>query len=934
MADNTSGENLVSQITVTGGNEAAAEIQSFADKGSAAFDKLDASVSKSANDVAASSDRIAASTARAATAIGAAGNSAPAAASKMDIFKTGLKNVEDALGNLTSKIPQLTQAIGRFSQRMAIAGAGVVAAGIKIGNTASQVAGKVNGSSDAFEENTNQLIAANNSMGQAEASSIQYAHSQDALLKQLQQGKISYSQYGQALQQLSSEYDDQMRLNAQLENAQERTRLENERLKKSFEDRKAYAALIDTFGGPLTSSLTQFGNQINQVHQDFITAFSPAGAALVDQIGQAFTKNAPAINAFFQDASSKIQTLIQTNGPQLQKFFENLGSAGASVFNGIIAAAPGVIDFVNNKLVPAFSKVGSILDTVASVVNAVFGTQFTAGGLVAVAIIGQLTGSFKLLFTILKLTGSIGNGVFKIIGESALTLSKLIGGGKLSEGLIKFGTAAVTSGGFFKTFFNIIKAGVPLVITLVEVVAGALGVSFGVALPIVVALGAALYFIIKNVDWKAFGAAAKDALAGLFGILARLAGGLGKIGDSIRGGLSDAWDFVKQKASDALDFIINQFTSFPGNLANIASAVGGLFSSAWDSIKSGAGTALDFIIGQFTAFPGNLANIANAIGGLFSSAWESIKSGAGIAVQFVVDQFNTFSTNLGAIADAIGGLFEAGWQLIKDGASGTVQFITDQWNNLLSFFGTVGGLISSGVDTAWQAIQDAASAAAQFVQDGWNAIVTFFQGIPGTLQATWDGIKTAITTAFQSAWDTVKNAAKSFVDTVKSYLQPLIDLINTIKDGISSALGGDGGGPPGFATGGSPNGHIRGPGTTTSDSILARLSNNEFVMRAKAVAKYGVGFMNAINSGQFQLPNNFAFGGFIAPSPVRRVAFADGGQVKTGGGLQPLNLTIGQDTFEGILMPEEVGNKLTKYAVSRQNRSAGRKPAWIGNRRN
>jgi hypothetical protein len=46
-------------------------------------------------------------------------------------------------------------------------------------------------------------------------------------------------------------------------------------------------------------------------------------------------------------------------------------------------------------------------------------------------------------------------------------------------------------------------------------------------------------------------------------------------------------------------------------------------------------------------------------------------------------------------------------------------------------------------------------------------------------------------------------------------------------------------------------GYISGPGTSTSDSIPARLSNGEFVMNAKAVQTYGSGFMNAVNAQKF-----------------------------------------------------------------------------------
>lgn len=58
-------------------------------------------------------------------------------------------------------------------------------------------------------------------------------------------------------------------------------------------------------------------------------------------------------------------------------------------------------------------------------------------------------------------------------------------------------------------------------------------------------------------------------------------------------------------------------------------------------------------------------------------------------------------------------------------------------------------------------------------------------------------------------------------------------------------------------------GLITGPGTGTSDSIPAWVSNGEFVMKAAAVEKYGVGLMHAINAGKF------ANGGLVGnPRPM------------------------------------------------------------------
>ena len=62
-----------------------------------------------------------------------------------------------------------------------------------------------------------------------------------------------------------------------------------------------------------------------------------------------------------------------------------------------------------------------------------------------------------------------------------------------------------------------------------------------------------------------------------------------------------------------------------------------------------------------------------------------------------------------------------------------------------------------------------------------------------------------------------------------------------------------------YATGGM----FSGPGTGTSDSILARVSNGEFISKASSVAKYGSDFYHALNDGK------------IDPSSIR--GFADGG---------------------------------------------------------
>lgn len=69
----------------------------------------------------------------------------------------------------------------------------------------------------------------------------------------------------------------------------------------------------------------------------------------------------------------------------------------------------------------------------------------------------------------------------------------------------------------------------------------------------------------------------------------------------------------------------------------------------------------------------------------------------------------------------------------------------------------------------------------------------------------------------------------------------------------------------GIATGG----YITGPGTGTSDSIAARLSNGEYVIRAAAVDRYGVDFFHRLNAMRFA-NGGLVGGGSPAPTgPVR-----------------------------------------------------------------
>jgi TP901 family phage tail tape measure protein len=74
---------------------------------------------------------------------------------------------------------------------------------------------------------------------------------------------------------------------------------------------------------------------------------------------------------------------------------------------------------------------------------------------------------------------------------------------------------------------------------------------------------------------------------------------------------------------------------------------------------------------------------------------------------------------------------------------------------------------------------------------------------------------------------------------------------------------------PGFATGG----YVSGPGTGTSDSIMANLSNGEYVMTAAATRSLGVDFLDKLNKGYVP---GFAMGGLVGDTPLPAISAGGG----------------------------------------------------------
>jgi len=159
------------------------------------------------------------------------------------------------------------------------------------------------------------------------------------------------------------------------------------------------------------------------------------------------------------------------------------------------------------------------------------------------------------------------------------------------------------------------------------------------------------------------------------------------------------------------------------------------------------------------------------------------------------------------------------------------------------------------------------------------------------------------------------NQAKTSISDLEAELSKLPDTktvtVNVVTNGsVPDISAGDqqAATPSGYAGGGL----IRGPGSGTSDSILARLSNGEWIMRAAAVAHYGPGLMDAIN--RLRLPR-FASGGLVgfdSKSLVSNLRMPAMPQTRTAAATQtPITLVLDGHKFP-VQANEDIAGAMAK----------------------
>lgn len=243
---------------------------------------------------------------------------------------------------------------------------------------------------------------------------------------------------------------------------------------------------------------------------------------------------------------------------------------------------------------------------------------------------------------------------------------------------------------------------------------------------------------------------------------------------------------------------------------------------------------------------------------------------------------------------------------------------------------------------AWLAEQQAWLATQN--QAFWDGVGAAAIAVDQSIREVWGGLTDWLTTkwadftsGFTSSWDSVAAAFSANIDRMLGWLQWIIDKANAAAAAVAAAFGGGAYAPVAYAPippmEQAAGGYIRGPGTGTSDSILARLSDREYVVRAAAVKHFGVGFFDQLN--RLHTPQ-LAMGGLVDALSTslmpRRRGFASGGLVTAGGssGGTPVHLHFPDGSSFGPMMADaKVAGAVIRYSRGKALLSAGRKPGWV-----
>ncbi|UCI17871.1 hypothetical protein FJ970_22580 [Mesorhizobium sp. B2-1-8] len=719
---------------------------------------------------------------------------------------------------------------------------------------------------------------------------------------------------------------------------------------------------------------------------DALSELKKSVASTARQVGLIFAPSFTAGANAFRDIVDRNRTAILDfvrNGLQVatvfvKDFFATLSGRDADVTSNrwLIAWRDAIKgfgeDFVHvstGVVIPAMAKLREAADLTIKAVNGIFGSNITTGEVLIGAAIVRMVGGFALLRSAIGLTVEalaflsrgllltpagrlliIAAGVAEVIGVLATKQTNAAGSAEAHKNALDQ----------LKTAMDAVKNGVPGAKEQLKQLAETQLAAAKAALvnaeeqvkhqkeildgfkanPFSVPLGTDIgaltdAYVQSEINLARRVREVKEVQATLDG---KVVGNIEDMRDTATKGAAGVNQLgaAVDQTSGKVENLDHQITVFRGGSGGITKEVFDVVDGvarradqskqALDGVATSAQTAGDHVKTvandvkeALTVDNGVGAGLSSAVGGAVDSVVSDVKKIAPAA-----DAAATGLKDALDGADA-GGLGSA----ISDSVDGVV---TNLSTLAPAADDAVGGLNSvlANIDTG--AAQQSATAIAQP-----------FQELPSLFSQIFSGIGSLIQGGFANLAATVSSLAgqiRSEIASIIAALQAAVATAQSLRAQASSAGSGGGGGHGGFAGGG----RVVGAGGPRDDSILAWLSNGEFVIQASAAKKLGLEALNALNNGfipSLKGLRGFNLGG-VVDNFSRSMAiprFAAGGLAVAlpSGTSSPenapgktvhvkLDFGLGPEDVISLVTPDYVAYQLTKVAIKASRLTNGRAP--------
>lgn len=557
-----------------------------------------------------------------------------------------------------------------------------------------------------------------------------------------------------------------------------------------------------------------------------------------------------ALNEAMAELAPSAQAMVTAIGSQKAAWDQLQGSVQQEMFAGLDQSFTNMANATMPTLQTGMTGVAGALNQAASGAMSFFATAEAQAGIQAAFSgastlissiapgLGQATQGFlSMAQAAAPAMESVGAGLGGVLGGIGQAFTNTFASGTLTTLIDGFGQTLTGLGqGLQPLIEGIIGAGAQIAPVLGPLFAS-IGQAIGPVLPMIGQMGAVLGGALTQAIQAlapalgpVVGALSSmlSAIAPILPVIAEVASGLLQ---ALAPALTVLFDAIAPVIQQVADLMMPIFRQLQPILQQVAMQLGTALADAisqlapilppiievFAQLVSAIAPLLPQVVQLITSLLPPLVSIITAVAPLLTKVASIIITLATQVIEHVLMPALRF----------LAGVFKSTFEL----ASNVVQIAVD--------------LISGGIDialgifdtlkTAIGAVGDAFVAAKDWIVDAWNTMIDWFKELPGKITSAvsglWDGIKNAFRDAINWLINAWNNFRLHFEFTI-----PVIDkdISLTVDTPDLPLLAG--------------GGRVSGPGTGTSDSILAGLSDGEFVVNAKSTAQ-NLGLLQAINAG-------------------------------------------------------------------------------------